>query len=257
MGEEENGERVEGATRTHAARPGSGRAEAAPEVGEAGGASTDPRRGAASSHRHLPATRATARAAAKERQGIGTEQYKLLFAVRRSVRYHMQRQRFFDRVGTIAVAVSLAFASGTVLVRVSLAVDSKWVLIVASVSALAQALLLTLQQGQKARKHNDLARDFIALEKQVTRRQNQISQDRLDAFTSKRLTIESREPPVARILDAMCHNEMLRAYGRENEQRPVSWFQRLTANLRSEYQRTPAALEGPEGVALPPTARAE
>ena len=193
--------------------------------------STDPRRGAATGHRHLPATRA----AARERQGIGSEQYKLLFAVRRSVRYHMQRQRFFDRVGTIAVAVSLAFASGTVLVRVSLAVDSKWVLIVASVSALAQALLLTLQPGQKARKHNDLARDFIALEKQVTRRQNQISQDRLDAFTSERLTIESREPPVARILDAMCHNEMLRAYDRGDEERPVSWFQRLTANLRSEY----------------------
>ena len=228
MDEEEARGRAEGPTGTQTAGSGPGEAGT---VGEAGGSPLDPRPSPEDGHRHVPA----ARAAAKGRQGIDSEQYKLLFSVRRSVRYHMQRQRFFDRVGTVAVAVSLAFASGTVLVRVSLAEDSQWVLIVASVSALAQALLLTLQPGQKARKHNDLARDFIALEKQVTRRQNQVSQDRLDAFTSERLTIESREPPVARILDAMCHNEMLRAYGRESEERPISWFQRLTANLRSEY----------------------
>ena len=133
------------------------------------------------------------------------------------------------------VASALAFASGTVLVRVSLAPDSKWVLIVASAAALVQALLLTLRPVEKARKHNDLARDFITLEKQVARRQDPMSQDGLNAFESERLTIEAQEPPIARILDVMCHNELLRAYGRESEKKPVSWSQRVTANLRSEY----------------------
>lgn len=41
--------------------------------------------------------------------------YSLLFGVRRSIRYHMQRVRFFDGLNTCATALSLLFGSAMIL----------------------------------------------------------------------------------------------------------------------------------------------
>ena len=208
----------------------------ADDCGEAGNAGAVQQKTPASTgHRHDQAAQAAEGA-------LADELFALLFGVRRSVRYHMRRQLFFDRVSTTSAAVAVAFASGTVLVRVAQP-DSIWVLVAATVSAVTQALLLTLQPSQKARKHNDLARDFISLETQIATRQACLTTTILGEFMAKRLMIEAGEPPVARILDVICHNDLLMAYGQDDEKKPISWLQRLTANLRSEYNeprpRTP------------------
>ena len=41
--------------------------------------------------------------------------WSLLFGVRRSVRYHMRRQRFFDRLDQVAALASLVAGSSTVV----------------------------------------------------------------------------------------------------------------------------------------------
>ena len=158
--------------------------------------------------------------------------HDLLFSVRRSVRYHMRRQAFFDGVGEFLTLMALIAASTTVLVRVAWP-DSVAVLVVASVSVLAQALALTWTPGRRARQHNEIARSFIDLEqKMVLGARDELS---FHKFQAARLRIEAGEPPIARIVDVMCHNELARAYGQGEYEKRVSRFQRVTSHFRSEY----------------------
>jgi hypothetical protein len=58
--------------------------------------------------------------------------------------------------------------------------------------------------------------------------------DRLPGIAAERLFIEADEPPILHILDVLCHNELMSAYGCEwDELIYVPWYQRLQAPLRS------------------------
>jgi hypothetical protein len=46
------------------------------------------------------------------------------------------------------------------------------------------------------------------------------------------LAIEADEPPILRVLDAICHNELLRAMGYPKEREAqIAWYQRLLASF--------------------------
>ena len=84
-----------------------------------------------------------------------------------------------------------------------------------------------------ARVHEDLCRQFIELEKEtISIAEGQFTEEAALRITAARLTIEAVEPPVKRVLDSLCHNELLRAmgYGGEEFVR-VRWYQRLFAQL--------------------------
>ena len=49
-------------------------------------------------------------------------------------------------------------------------------------------------------------------------------------MTDRRLDIERQEPPVLRVLDTLCYNELVRAMG-YGEQVRVGFWQRLFANF--------------------------
>ena len=65
-----------------------------------------------------------------------------------------------------------------------------------------------------ARKHNDLAREFIALEQEAIAPD---ATDRLSQIRNQRLSIEADEPPIYRVLDTICHNEVMRSLGHQDE----------------------------------------
>ena len=55
---------------------------------------------------------------------------------------------------------------------------------------------------------------------------------RIADWTRERLAIEAEEPPVLRVLDTLCHNELTRAMGYGQEyQAKVGFFQRLFAQI--------------------------
>ena len=137
--------------------------------------------------------------------------HDLLFGVRRSVRYHMRRQQFFERWHTVTSAVSVIFGSATVVLLLS-KMGTAWVAATAVVVTFFSAIDLVVGTSRAARSHNDLARRFIDLEKSVTG-VDQPSEDAYRAFVARRLSIEADEPPVLRNLDILCHNELLRAMG--------------------------------------------
>ena len=160
---------------------------------------------------------------------IQSDYYKLLFGVRRSIRYHHRRRLFFDRLHQISTFLSAA--TGTATVASLLANASSLALLFGISVAVFSVIDLVVGAPQAARLHHDLARKFIALEKAMTACTNP-SQEDMIRFTNERLDIESEEPPVLKVLDAICHNELIRALGHDPKYyAKITWYQRLFAHF--------------------------
>ena len=158
------------------------------------------------------------------------EHWSLLFGVRRSVRYHVRRERYFDRAHHFGAFV--AALSGSATITALLAGHPVLVTVAAAATALCGAGEMVFGLARKARLHSNLAREFIALEKALIVAGEDLAESRLREFEAVRLDIEAREPPVLRVLDAMCHDELVTALGIESGQRSnLDWWQRCCANV--------------------------
>ena len=165
------------------------------------------------------------------------EYHELLFDVRRSVRYHRRRQQFLDRIsdwtkvatavaGSATVASLLASTSGGEAPQLALAQ------MLAAATAVLAALDVVFGFGKLARRHNDLAREFIALEQETLRAGATSTHDELVQLQAGRLAIEAKEPPHYRVLNAICYDELVTAMGYADEHRSnIYWFQRALAQF--------------------------
>lgn len=162
---------------------------------------------------------------------ISDEMWKLLFGVQRSARYHDRRCRFYDQAHTLTAGLSLLLGSASVA---SLAQGSDELRLAAMIGSGLVAVLssfdLVIGYARKAREHAGLKRRFIALEAAMTKAPDD---ELLATYKAQRLKIEADEPPKMHALDILCHVELARSYGLDDEarsQRPV-FFKRWTANL--------------------------
>jgi hypothetical protein len=157
------------------------------------------------------------------------EMESLVFAVKRSIRYHNHRRLFFDRFDKLVKIFSLITGSGAFVTAVGS--HQGLTVIFAAIVAVLSAISLVVGPAQAARLHEELARRFAQLECDI-KRAGQLNSDQLNAFVADRLAIESDEPPVLRVLDTICHNELCRALGYEScEFYKVDPVQRFFANI--------------------------
>ena len=178
---------------------------------------------------------------------IHEQHYKLLVAARRSVRYHMHRQRFLDRISKWGSALTAIFGSATVMSLLADQGEGDRSQYVAAATAVFAALELVFGPARSARYHNELAREFIALEQEALRvGSTSVTAESLLGLQIRRLDIEAKEPPVYRVLDVLCNDEVAKAFGHPEEHRSnVTWFQRLFKNIvdiradRLEKKRRP------------------
>jgi len=157
------------------------------------------------------------------------ERHGLLFDVRRSVRYHNRRRAFYDRLSIFNSWIGVVFGSATVMALLA-DLGQQWAAVAAAVISLVAAFDLVIGTAKQARLHSDLARRFIVLEKKILAKQSPSAED-LASFTQDRLDIEMEEPPILRVLDALCYREQMRSmdYSKEQLPPPVGFFQRLFA----------------------------
>lgn len=156
--------------------------------------------------------------------------HSLLFGVRRSVRYHVRRRMFFDRLNLSASAASVIFGSAAMAAMLG-NMGKEWIMAAAGIVTILSAINLVVGSSRMARLHADLARKFIELEKQIIMAGDQ-ADDSLLAFQAIRLDIEAEEPHVLRVLDTLCHNELMRAMGYPpKDMVPVAWYQRMAAQF--------------------------
>ena len=92
---------------------------------------------------------------------------KLLFGVQRSVRYHRRRERFLDRFADWG-KVSTALAGSATFASMLATFEDPWPrLVAAGLTAILAALDVIFNPGRLARQHDDFARDFIRLEREM------------------------------------------------------------------------------------------
>lgn len=149
----------------------------------------------------------------------------LLFDVRRSVRYHQRRRAFYESWNTIANAVAVIFSSAAIAGVVK---SYAWLTIMSgAIVTVFSTVNLVVGTVRKARVHEELAKRFFTLERDIVQAA-EYDEAALAQFTVKRLEIEADEPPILKVLDCICHNELARAmgYGEEHFMR-VGNVQRL------------------------------
>jgi len=161
---------------------------------------------------------------------VEEERHALTCDLQRSVRYHRLRERFFEGWSNTFSVLSLLAGSSVVVAL--LAEWADWVPLVAGAAVAAmQALDQVLRLSAKARHHNSLASEFLAVERILTLNADP-TQDDLRELRAEVLSIEAREPPVRRYLDLICHNQVARSIGSDDLVK-LTWWQRRFAQYLS------------------------
>jgi hypothetical protein len=160
-----------------------------------------------------------------------TRQQELLFGVRRSIRYHTRRKRFFDRLRK-CITFFTAVLGVTTLAMLLSNLEPIWPMVTTVLVCLFGTVDLILNTAEGARLHGELTRRYIELEMEIVLAGEPLSDAQLREFASRRLRISIEEPPIMRVLDCVCHNELVEAmgHGRIYEVR-VTWVQRFFANF--------------------------
>ena len=163
-------------------------------------------------------------------ENLDDRTYDLLFAVRRSVRYHERRRRFYEAWNTATVAGGVL--GGSAAAVAFLASWGEWSAGIAAGVAALSAFDLAVGTARRADRHGDLMRQFIALERRFAHGVSLKDKEYREAVR-ERLAIESSEPPVLRLLDVLCHYEVLRSVGGDPPPR-MPWWRRKLANWLSQ-----------------------
>jgi hypothetical protein len=161
-------------------------------------------------------------------EALADRWHSMQFSVRRSIRYHQRRRSFFDRLDKISNMMSLIF--GSVAVYGTLQKNAENVALIASgLVTVFASVNLVLSSAIRARDHADFTRKYVELEKLMLGAE---SEERLLKVAARRLSIEAEEPPVLHVLNAICHNETMRAMGYAKEDlTKIGPLQRLVAQF--------------------------
>jgi hypothetical protein len=160
---------------------------------------------------------------------LDDRQFVLEFGVRRSVRYHARRRRHFDRLHRFTTFVALIFGSATFAALLGAFGQGKGenaALVFATVVTVTSALDLVIGSATRARDHHEFERRWIRLE-QLIARAGDYDDAALSEFVEMRLEIEADEEPPLRVLDLLCHNELMRAEDRYDDLYRVGWAQKV------------------------------
>lgn len=160
---------------------------------------------------------------------------RLLFPVRRSVRYHDLRKQHFERINNLVMFAAFLLSTGTVATLIEeLGVSLIVQLLLPLLAAVLLGISLVSRVSAKASIHNDLKRRFITLEQAIVKKTDNWKASDILEWTGVRLAIEADELPVKRILDVICHNDVMRADGYE-ETHPDWWRVGFFQRIFSQY----------------------
>lgn len=145
---------------------------------------------------------------------LRSRRYTLLFSVQRSQRYHSRRRRHFDRLHKAITVITLVSGSGAFLawmVDLGVAVGTLSALV-----AILSAIELVAGTSARARDHHEFERRWVELEQEI-QKAGDYDEAKYADLNTRRLSIIADEAPVLRVLDVLCHNELIRALGREGQ----------------------------------------
>ncbi len=160
--------------------------------------------------------------------------YDLMFGVRRSVRYHHRRAAFFGGLHRLAMFVCLfvALMAGVAAIQD----HAIWALALSVAVALTAAVDAVADSATKCSLHMLLSYRFQELEKKIGNWEK-LGEEAYDSAVLERLSIEQAEPAPLRLLDVLCHYELLRSMGNSADLSPrVPLHRRILANFVSQTE---------------------
>jgi hypothetical protein len=111
-------------------------------------------------------------------------------------------------------------------------VPPAWPIATAMMVAFWGIIDLLLNTAEGARLHADLGRRFMEIEMDIVLTEEKLSDQQLREFANRRLRIVLEEPPTMRVLDCVCHNEVVQAMGHNKAYEvKLSRFQKFCANF--------------------------
>ena len=153
--------------------------------------------------------------------------HELLFAVRKSRRYHMHFQMTYERWSTLGTLVPAVLAGVTSMAPTS---ETGLPRVLAGIAAVVAAFAFSLRTTPRAVMHRDLGQAFTTLEKDIRAAGANTNMAKLLEFEGRRLEIELLEPPPVKSVNLLCHNEEVRAGGYDPQRiGEVSIYKRLLA----------------------------
>lgn len=139
----------------------------------------------------------------KKLEDYSEEMYALLFAVKKSIRYHDHRVRFFVNLHKLNNFICILGGSAVVLF---LSEFTHWSILAGGLVVVSSTLDLVFGFSSQAKDHAFLKRRFIELENKIIESSDN---NNFEEFSSERLKIETDEPPKLYALDIVCHNEVI------------------------------------------------
>ncbi|MFD2112021.1 hypothetical protein [Thiorhodococcus fuscus] len=153
---------------------------------------------------------------------------QVLYRVQLSVLYHRKRERFlafWDRTIT-AVAIlggssALASLGGDLYVKLA-----------AGAVAVTSTIGLVFGLADRARRHGELARQFLEIEGTMIRQgERDFTEQDVNGWDARVREIETSEPPTLGALVVACQNELAQTLGETDSIHRLGWWRRLTMHL--------------------------
>jgi hypothetical protein len=174
--------------------------------------------------------------------------FKLLFGVGVSIRYHVCRRAFFDRIHGSYTFVALVASSAAVatLLKGNGGTHDAAAWLAGFVSVLS-AINLVVRPSEKARAHHDFVRRFTDIERAMLAIE-QPTQEDYARIANQRIALDAEEPPTKTYLAAICHNESIRAMGLDSGdavpigalRRSMAHFTNIGSGKLEKRNRTPS-----------------
>lgn len=141
-------------------------------------------------------------------------------------RYHMARQRYFERYRRSITALSLIFSVGTMMAIASESESAKWLV---STVFILLVLDLVIDTGKRSRLHNELRQRYIRLEKSFIGI-HEISNEEYAEYQSQLQAIEFDEPPIHRTALELCQNDVIHVFNTDKKGLvAVPWWKQTLA----------------------------
>lgn len=169
-----------------------------------------------------------------EQLNLSDEQYGLLFDVRRSIRYHDRRRAFYEQLHHFTSLLTILMAGSVFFDLAKSGETATWLQCLSVIAALFAAMDMVIGYSKRAALHGNLRERFAMLEIDM------VDGDTAPATWSKyqreRLIIEKDEPPIYKVLDNLCRNDLLEAEGFNRRDNPehffsATWWQRFTSQI--------------------------
>ncbi len=158
----------------------------------------------------------------------------LTFYANRCIRYHANRQGFYERFDLVINVANLALGSWAVVTLLNQADFKALVLGQGAVIALLSFANLAMRSAEKAAKHSQFRQRYFDLLKKLKRIDVAApeAKQQLIECQDHCFDIEREEPPTNAVLDLLAHNEQCKAQGEsDNHIHVVPRWIRLTANF--------------------------